>query len=78
MSKVFVHALYDDDDKLREGAIRVRSLGYGIKDIFSPFPVHGIDKIMGLNRTRISICCFIYGVTGFQFGALDDFLHACV
>jgi len=65
-SKVFVHALYDDDDKLRAGAIKVRSLGYGIKEVFSPFPVHGIDKIMGLNRTRISICCFIYGVTGFS------------
>jgi len=65
-SKVFVHALYDDDDKLRAGAIKVRALGYGIKEIFSPFPVHGIDKIMGLNRTRISICCFIYGVTGFS------------
>ncbi len=66
MSKVFVHALYDDDDKLKNGARKVRALGYGIKEVFSPFPVHGIDKIMGLNRTRISICCFIYGVTGFS------------
>lgn len=66
MSKVIVHALYDDDDKLKDGARRVRELGYGINEVFSPFPVHGIDKIMGLNRTRISICCFIYGCTGFS------------
>ena len=66
MSHTYVHALYDDDDRLKDGAKKVRNLGYSIKDVFSPFPVHGIDKIMGINRTRISICCFIYGCTGFS------------
>jgi hypothetical protein len=66
MSHTFVHALYNDDDRLKDGAKKVRSLGFNIKEVFSPFPVHGIDKIMGLKRTRISICCFIYGCTGFS------------
>ena len=65
MSKVYVHALYNDDDRLIEGASKVREQGFSIKEVFSPFPVHGIDKIIGLKRTRISICCFIYGCTGF-------------
>jgi hypothetical protein len=64
MSHTVIHALYDDDDKLREGAIKIRNMGYGIKEVFSPFPIHGIDKIIGLKRTRIAICSFIYGVTG--------------
>ncbi|MGP8216526.1 MAG: DUF3341 domain-containing protein [Bacteroidia bacterium] len=66
MSHTYVHALYDDDDRLKDGAKKVRTLGYSIKDVFSPFPVHGIDKIIGINRTRISICCFIYGCIGFS------------
>lgn len=66
MSKVYVHALYNDDDRLKDGAKKVREQGYSIKEVFSPFPVHGIDKIIGLKRTRISICCFIYGCTGFS------------
>lgn len=66
MSHTYVHALYNDDDRLKDGAKKVRSLGHNIKEVFSPFPVHGIDKIMGLKRTRISICCFIYGCTGFS------------
>ena len=66
MSKVYVHALYDDDDRLKDGATKVREQGFSIKEVFSPFPVHGIDKIIGLKRTRISICCFIYGCTGFS------------
>lgn len=66
MSHTYVHALYDDDDRLKDGAKKVRHMGYSIKEVFSPFPVHGIDKIMGLKRTRISICSFLYGCTGFS------------
>jgi hypothetical protein len=65
-SQTVVHALYNDDDRLKDGAKKVRGMGYSINEVFSPFPVHGIDKIMGLKRTRISICCFIYGCTGFS------------
>ena len=65
-SQTYVHALYNDDDRLKDGAKKVREMGFSIKEVFSPFPVHGIDKIMGLKRTRISICCFIYGCTGFS------------
>jgi hypothetical protein len=66
MSKVFIHALYNDDDRLMDGAKKVREQGFPIKEVYSPFPVHGIDQVMGLKRTRISICCFIYGCTGFS------------
>jgi hypothetical protein len=39
-----------------------------------PFPVHGLDKAMGLAPTRLAICSFIYGCIGISF-ATDDELH---
>jgi len=32
--------------------------------VFSPFPVHGIDPIIGVKRTRLGIAAFMYATTG--------------
>ena len=64
MSKVIIHGIFDDEDQLKDGAAKVISLGHPVKDVFSPFPIHGLDPIIGIKRTRIAICAFIYGITG--------------
>ena len=64
MSKVVIHAIFDDEDLLMGTARKLRSQGIRIKEVFSPFPVHGMDDAIGLPRTRIAICAFIYGITG--------------
>ncbi len=64
MSKITLHGIYDDDDQLKDGAKKIVAMGIRVKEVFSPFPVHGIDPIIGVPRTRIAICSFIYGVTG--------------
>jgi hypothetical protein len=70
MSKAIIHGIYDDDDQLKEGAIRLRSSGIRVKDVFSPFPIHGIDPIIGIPRTRLAICAFLYGITGTTLATL--------
>src|SRR5690606_15621750 len=35
-----------------------------IKEVFTPFPVHGLDAAIGLAPTRIAIAAFIYGCIG--------------
>ena len=64
MTKKIIHGIYDDDALLKEGAKKLRSQGIKIADVFSPFPIHGIDSIIGVPRTRLAICSFIYGITG--------------
>ena len=63
MSKI-LYAMYDDDHVLYEGAKSLVSKGVRIKDVFSPFPIHGIDPIIGVKKTRLAICAFIYGLIG--------------
>ena len=38
--------------------------------MFTPFPVHGLDHVMGLSPTRIAIAAFLYGCVGFTFALL--------
>ncbi len=64
MSNVTIHAIFDDEVPLLASARTLRSNGVRIKDVFTPFPVHGLDEAIGLPRTWIAICAFIYGITG--------------
>ena len=63
-SNRFIHALYDDDDTLLKAVKNIRSENYHIDEVYTPFPVHGLDKALGLDETRISIMAFIYGCLG--------------
>ncbi|MGJ5641773.1 DUF3341 domain-containing protein [Formosa sp. S-31] len=62
-SKV-IHAIYTDDDVLMSAVKQVRSAKHHIDEIYTPFPVHGLDKAMGLAPTRLAITAFIYGCIG--------------
>lgn len=62
-SKV-IHAIYTDDDELMSAVKKVKAEKYHIEEIYTPFPVHGLDKAMGLAPTRIAITAFMYGLVG--------------
>jgi len=64
MNDKIVHALYDDDDVLLGAIKTIRSEKHHIEEVYTPFPVHGLDKAMGLEETRIAIMSFIYGCIG--------------
>ncbi len=70
MATKTIHGIYDDEQLLLEGANQLRSSRIRIKEVFSPFPIHGLDPVLGLARTRIAICAFIYGVTGVSLAIL--------
>jgi hypothetical protein len=51
-------------------AARVRDAGYARWDVHSPFPVHGMDKAMGIRTTRLPWFVFLCGVMGVGSGLL--------
>ncbi|NQX80474.1 MAG: DUF3341 domain-containing protein [Flavobacteriaceae bacterium] len=64
MSDKVIHVLYDDDDILLDAVKKVKSANHHIEEVFTPFPVHGLDKAMGLAPTRLAIAAFMYGTVG--------------
>jgi len=67
MSNKVIHAIYDDDDILLKAVKEVREAEHHIEEVFTPFPVHGLEKAMGIANTRIAITAFIFGLTGLGF-----------
>jgi hypothetical protein len=62
--KNFLVGVFDNEDAVMSGIRKVRNTGLKIHDVFSPFPVHGIDEALGLKRSRLPIAAFMFGLTG--------------
>jgi len=60
----FVVGCFEEEETIFEAVRRVRRSGYKLHDVYTPFPIHGLDKEMGLRETSIHTAGFIYGITG--------------
>ncbi|MBL7871470.1 MAG: DUF3341 domain-containing protein [Cyclobacteriaceae bacterium] len=60
----YLVGIFDDDDILLHGIEGIREKGVKIHEVYSPFPVHGLDEVLGYKRTRLPIAAFLFGMTG--------------
>ena len=67
MSSKVIQALYDDDDVLLKAVKEVKAAHHHIEEVYTPFPVHGLDKAMGIAPTRMGITSFMFGLLGLGF-----------
>jgi hypothetical protein len=62
--KKFITGNFYDEAVLFPAVKKVRRAGYKLHEVFTPFPIHGLDKAMGLRDTGLHVAGFIYGITG--------------
>jgi hypothetical protein len=60
----FIVGSFDDEAVLFPAVKKVRRAGYKIHDVYTPFPIHGLDKALGLKDTSLDTAGFIYAITG--------------
>jgi hypothetical protein len=69
-NKEIIHGVYADEEVLMNSISELKAKGIKINNVFSPFPIHGIDKLLGIRPTRLSVAAFIYGCTGITLALL--------
>jgi hypothetical protein len=57
-------------DEIFEAAARTRAAGYKTWDVHSPFPIHGIDAVIGIRPTILPWLVLCGGLTGLGGGLL--------
>ncbi len=62
--KNIIFGLYDDEEDLKRAVIKANEDHLQIMDVFTPFPVHGLDPLLGLAESRLHIGGFVYGMLG--------------
>ncbi|MBU6401566.1 MAG: DUF3341 domain-containing protein [Verrucomicrobia bacterium] len=65
-----VLAEFDTAADIIHAASKVRDAGFRRWDVFTPFPVHGMNEAMGLRGSKVGWFSFIGGVTGYTCGML--------
>jgi len=65
-----IMAEYTTPADAMHAAEKVRDAGFRKWDVFTPFPVHGMDRAMGLKNSKVGWFSFIGGVTGYTTGML--------
>ena len=63
-------AEFDNPADAMRAAEKVRDAGFRRWDVFTPYPVHGMDKAMGLKNSKVGWFAFCGGVTGYTTGML--------
>jgi hypothetical protein len=64
MKKDFLVAIYDCEEKLLKSAEKARDKKVEFYDMYTPFPVHGLDDAMGIKRSFLPYITFAAGAVG--------------
>lgn len=73
-----VAGIFNDDDKILVAAAKMRDAGYKKFDAITPFPVHGMEEAIGIQRSKIPYVTFIAGITGCSCGLLLQYWTSAV
>ncbi len=64
MSRRVLIGIFDNEDDILEVTQAARQRHLKIVDVFAPYAVHGLDKAMGLQRSKLPWVCFLLGLFG--------------
>jgi len=64
MNRRVLIGVFDTEDAILDVTDAARRRGLKIVDVFAPYAVHGLDKAMGLQRSKLPWVCFLLGLTG--------------
>ena len=62
--KEVLFGLYNDEEILMSAIRKAKKQHLDILDVYSPFPIHGLDSVLELEESRLHVVGFIFGFTG--------------
>jgi Protein of unknown function (DUF3341) len=69
-NKNYLVGIFSDEDVLLRAVGDIREKGVKIEEVYSPFPVHGLDDMLGYKRSRLPIAAFMFGALGTSLALL--------
>ncbi len=69
----FLVGVFDDEDKVMHAVSDIRNGGVNIHEVYSPYPIHGLDTALGYPRARMGVPAFLFGITGTSLAFLLTF-----
>jgi len=64
MSQFQLMGIFDDEDGVKSAVRAAKEQGLRIVEVYTPYAIHGLERLLGLKRSRLSIVCLIAGALG--------------
>jgi hypothetical protein len=61
-------AVFDSEAALLAAIADCNGRGIPVHDAYSPYPIHGLDELIGIRRSRLTLVCFFGGLAGLAIG----------
>jgi len=68
--KNYIVGIFDNEHHLLHGVKGIRQAGVKIQEVFTPYPVHGLDEELGYKRSKLPIAAFMFGALGTSLALL--------
>ena len=69
---------FEDDRDLLDAVRECRDRGIPIVDVVSPFPIHGLDDVLGIRPSRLPWVTLIAGAVGLGIGTWGQYWTSAV
>jgi hypothetical protein len=76
MLERFLVGTFSDADRMMRAVRPLRAAGLSILDVFTPYPVHGLDQALGIRRTRLPLVTLAMGAVGLAFAIVFQYYTA--
>jgi hypothetical protein len=63
-NKNFIVGVYSDPDQVINAAKFIIKSGVRIHEVYTPFPIHGMEDVLGYKKTRLPVVAFLFGAAG--------------
>ena len=63
-STKYILGLFADPDEMMHGIDKLQENKIAIYDVYTPMPIHGIEKKLGLKDSRLGYAAFMFGCLG--------------
>ncbi len=73
MPEKFLVATFTDPDALLAAVTAVREDRFRVYDVYAPYPVHDLDRALGVRRSRLPWVTFVVGVLALSFALTFQF-----
>lgn len=64
LEKSLLFGVFRDEEQMMSATKEFKDRNIPVYDVYTPFPVHGLDDLMGIKRSRLPIVCFVAGGVG--------------
>ena len=73
MEKKYLLGVFLDEHEMIHAARELKSRHVPIYDFYTPFPVHGLDQLLDIKRTRLPYVTFVAGAVGLAVALLFQY-----